>query len=55
MKKPAGCWLFLWQIQKNALFLHFFVLTPVFWEFNVVLLHRISKITQKLYDYGEYF
>ena len=45
LKKPAGCWLFLWQIQKNALLLHFFFHTPMFWELKAVILHRKSKIT----------
>ena len=31
--------------RKNEDFLHFFFLTPVFWEFNVVLLQRILKST----------
>lgn len=30
--------------RKNEDFLHFFFLTPVFWEFNVVLLQRKLKI-----------
>ena len=40
-----GCVFFVPYPEKKRTFLHFFVLTPAFWEFKAVLLHRKSKIT----------
>ena len=38
---------------KSAFFLHFFSFTDRFWQFNAVLLHRISKsyTTMALFDF----
>ena len=40
-----GCVFFVPYPEKKRTFLHFFVLTPAFWEFKAVILQRISKIT----------